>query len=233
MDKLKIEYVDINSIKPYKNNDAYCVYMHIFPNNKKYIGITSQNPQRRWRRGNGYKTQEMMTRAINKYGWDNIEHIILFKNLMKNEAEEKEIELINKYKTNIRKYGYNIEEGGKTAKGYHLSQKTREKMSKSKTGKNNWLYGKHLSEETKRKLSVSHKGKCNIEAIRKGAKKRMGANAFNARKVIQCDKKGNMILIHGSMAEAGRITNTRLQDIHNCCKGRQKTANGFIWKYYN
>ena len=42
-----------------------------------------------------------------------------------------------------------------------------------------------------------------------------------------------MILIHGSMAEAGRITNTRLQDIHNCCKGRQKTANGFIWKYYN
>lgn len=45
MNELKIEYVDINSIKPYKNN-VYSVYIHIFPNNKKYIGITSQTPHR-------------------------------------------------------------------------------------------------------------------------------------------------------------------------------------------
>lgn len=232
MEKLKIEYVDINSIKPYEKN-AYSVYIHIFPNNKKYIGITSQIPQRRWRDGSGYKSQEMLTRAINKYGWKNIEHIILYENLTKDEAEEKEIELINKYKTNIRKYGYNIEAGGNSARGYHLSKKTREKMSKSKTGENNWLYGKHLSKETKRKLSIAHKGKCDIEAIRKGAKKRLGANAYNSRKVIQCDKKGNKIKIYDSLADAYRTTNTRVQDIYNCCKGRQKTANGFIWKYYD
>ena len=233
MDKLKIEYVDINSIKPYEKNAKYFVYIHIFPNNKKYIGITSQTTQRRWRNGNGYKRQEMLTRAINKYGWDNIEHIVLFKNLTQEEAEQKEIELIDKYKTNVRKYGYNIEPGGNCAKGYHLRKETREKMSKSKTGKNNWLYGKHLSEETKRKLSIAHIGKCDIEAIRRGAKKRMGANAYNSRKVIQCDKKGNKINIYDSLADAYRTTNTRVQDIYNCCKGRQKTANGFIWKYYD
>lgn len=64
-------------------------------------------------------------------------------------------------------------------------------------------------------------------------KKRMGANTYNSRKVIQCDKKGNMLKIYRSMADAGRITNTRPQDIFNCCKGRQKSANGFIWKYYD
>lgn len=232
MEKLKIEYVNIDSIKPYKNN-AYFVYIHIFPNNKKYIGITSQTPERRWRNGDGYKNQEMLTRAINKYGWDNIEHIILFDNLSKEEAEQKEIKLIYKYKTNIRKYGYNIEAGGNSARGYHLSKKTREKMSKSKTGKNNWLYGKHISNDVKKKMSIAHIGKCDIEAIRRGAKKRMGVNAYNSRKVIQCDKKGNKIKIYDSLADAYRTTNTRVQDIYNCCKGRQKTANGFIWKYYN
>lgn len=233
MMELKIEYVDINSIKPYEKNAKYFVYIHIFPNNKKYIGITSQTTQRRWRNGKGYKSQKMLTRAINKYGWDNIEHIVLFKNLTQEEAEQKEIELIDKYKTNVRKYGYNIEPGGNCAKGYHLRKETREKMSKSRTGKNNWLYGKHLSEETKRKLSIAHIGKCDIEAIRRGAKKRMGANAYNSRKVIQCDKKGNKINIYDSLADAYRTTNTRVQDIYNCCKGRQKTANGFIWKYFN
>lgn len=230
--KLKIEYVDINSIKPYKNNDYY-VYIHIFPNNKKYIGITSQIPQRRWRYGNGYKNQEMLARAIKKYGWNNIEHIILFENLTQEEAEQKEIELINKYKTNIRKFGYNIEAGGSCSRGYHLSKKTREKMSKSRTGKNNWLYGKHISGDVKKKMSIAHIGKCDIKAVREGAKKRMGVNAYNSRKVIQCDKKGNKIKIYDSLADAYRTTNTRVQDIYNCCKGRQKTANGFIWKYYN
>ena len=59
----------------------------------------------------------MLTRAINKYGWDNIQHIILYKNLTQKQAEEKEIDLIKKYKTNIRKYGYNIEPGGNSARG--------------------------------------------------------------------------------------------------------------------
>ena len=230
---MQIVKININDLKPYEKNAKYFVYVHIFPNNKKYIGITSQTTQRRWRNGKGYKSQKMLTRAINKYGWDNIEHIVLFKNLTQEEAEQKEIELIDKYKTNVRKYGYNIELGGNCAKGYHLRKETREKMSKSRTGKNNWLYGKHLSEETKRKLSIAHIGKCDIEAIRRGAKKRMGANAYNSRKVIQCDKKGNKINIYDSLADAYRTTNTRVQDIYNCCKGRQKTANGFIWKYYD
>ena len=65
----------------------YVVYMHIVPNGKKYIGITSQNINRRWQKGKGYWSIEYFTIAINKYGWDNIQHIILFDNLSKTEAE--------------------------------------------------------------------------------------------------------------------------------------------------
>ena len=79
----------------------YIVYMHTCPNGKKYIGITSQSPERRWQKGKGYAygSNPYFYNAIEKYGWDNIEHTILFRNLTKEEAEQKEIELIKEHKT--------------------------------------------------------------------------------------------------------------------------------------
>ena len=62
-----------------KNN--YTVYMHISPSNKRYIGITSTKIEERWRNGKGYKHNKHFTNAINKYGWDNFEHIIIAKDL--------------------------------------------------------------------------------------------------------------------------------------------------------
>ena len=90
---------------------SYTVYKHLFPNQKIYIGMTSLKPYRRWDKGRGYSTQELMSRAINKYGWDNIEHIIIASGLSKREAEELEISLIAELKANNPMYGYNIENG--------------------------------------------------------------------------------------------------------------------------
>lgn len=98
----------------------YYVYKHTFPNGKVYIGITSLKPEYRWNNGKGYlkKTkddkydQPLIAYAINKYGWDNIEHEILFKGLSKKAAELKEIELISQYKSDNREFGYNLEKGG-------------------------------------------------------------------------------------------------------------------------
>lgn len=56
----------------------YCVYKHTSPSNKVYIGITSQEPERRWKNGNGYKKNLYFTKAIKKYGWDNFAHEILW-----------------------------------------------------------------------------------------------------------------------------------------------------------
>ena len=41
--------------------------MHIAPNNKRYIGITKQNPIKRWLYGKGYQKQDYFYNAILKY----------------------------------------------------------------------------------------------------------------------------------------------------------------------
>ena len=106
---------DYSFLREYKDNKCskvYSVYKHTTPNNKSYIGITRQNPERRWQSGNGYNTQQYFWRAIQKYGWDNIIHIVLESNLTHDEACEKEKYYIQKFHTNNREYGYNITSGG-------------------------------------------------------------------------------------------------------------------------
>ena len=44
----------------------YCVYMHTCPKGRVYIGITRNNPLKRWQNGTGYRTNEYFTRAIKK-----------------------------------------------------------------------------------------------------------------------------------------------------------------------
>lgn len=87
----------------------YYVYMHYFPDKKAYIGLTRQKPEDRWSNGSGYKKQPVYS-AIEKFGWENIEHIILQKNLTFNEAQELEKYYINKYDSINN--GYNVGKGG-------------------------------------------------------------------------------------------------------------------------
>lgn len=89
----------------------FTIYLHRCPNGKCYVGMTSQKPIRRWANGKGYKHNSDFSSAIEKYGWGNIEHIILEEGLTMNDACKSE-------KYNIKKYncifpnGYNIAIGG-------------------------------------------------------------------------------------------------------------------------
>ena len=47
-------------------NKKYIVYEHISPSNKRYIGITCQTPEQRWRNGEGYKGSTAFYNAIKK-----------------------------------------------------------------------------------------------------------------------------------------------------------------------
>lgn len=91
--------------------NSYCVYLHTFPNGMKYVGITEygNQPNARWKNGFGYMNNSEMFSAIVKYGWDNIEHDVLFTNLSKDEALRKEKELINEHDS-VR-CGYNRANG--------------------------------------------------------------------------------------------------------------------------
>jgi hypothetical protein len=108
-------------------NNNYSVYIHLFPNGKRYVGITANNPKKRWNYGVGYREQPRVYRAIKKYGWKNIEHIVLFSGLCKEEACQKEIELIKKYNTTSIKNGYNISFGGELG---NIGTKRTEKQKK-------------------------------------------------------------------------------------------------------
>ena len=89
----------------------YCVYAHVNKQNgKMYIGITN-NVQRRWEyNGIAYKNCAHFWNAINKYGWDCFEHMVLIDNISFSIACEMEIYLIKKY--NTVNQGYNISLGG-------------------------------------------------------------------------------------------------------------------------
>ena len=73
--------------------ENFKVYVHINKNNNKaYVGMTKQNPEYRWgSQGQGYRVQPKFYNAIQKYGWNNFEHLILADNI-KSEEEALEIE---------------------------------------------------------------------------------------------------------------------------------------------
>lgn len=127
-------------------------------NSKCYIGITSRKPEIRWNNGKGYSDvkENHFYRAIQKYGWNNFTHEILFENLSKEEACKKEIELIAKYKSNNPEFGYNLSLGGESGSyGYKHTQEQNNAKSLRQLGKKH----KPHTEETKQKISKSKMGK--------------------------------------------------------------------------
>ena len=79
----------------------YCVYELIFPNGKRYIGLTGQKPESRWKNGRGYKGQ-LVYKPIKKYGWKNIKHIVISSGLTQEQAVRLEKYLIGYYKSYLR-----------------------------------------------------------------------------------------------------------------------------------
>ena len=209
----------------------YKLYIHINKlNNKKYVGITKQkNVLSRWKNGLGYKKSPRFYNSIMKYGWDNFNHIVLFNNLTKEEAEKLEKYFIKLFNTTNEKYGYNLQNGGGIS---DVSELTKYKISKANIGK-------HHSEETKKKMSISHIGKqkClgykhNNATKEKHRKLWIGTNNINAKGVNQYDLDGNFIRHYNYMDEIKRYINiSSTSHISDCCRGKRNKCYGFIWKY--
>lgn len=168
-----------------KEDRRWCVYIHRnMINDKAYIGVTNQNPEDRWgKNGNGYaEDQPVIHNAIQKYGWNNFEHIIFADNLTSTEAYCMEVQLIALFQTNCCRHrhperGYNCTDGGEGVLGTSITEETRKKMSlkakeRLKDPTNHPMYGVHRygidgphygkmhSNESKQKMSESRKGKC-------------------------------------------------------------------------
>lgn len=133
----------------------YKVYMHVVPNGKVYIGITKVSVKARWNGGRGYKNQ-LFGRAVEKYGWDNIEHIVLFDDI---EDEDTalliEEDLIIRFDSTNPQKGYNvIRSDGHKGRIY----------SEMFQGKKNPRYGAKLTKEHREALSRANTGSGNVNA---------------------------------------------------------------------
>lgn len=246
-------------------SENYKVYKHTLPmdvsgkqNDMVYIGITSKKDvKQRWLNGSGYKKQDYFYNAIKKYGWDNFKHVVLFNGLTKQEAEQKEIELIAKYNSSNRLFGYNRTNGGncigtvlqetkdKISKanignqyslGFKQSIETRKRKSIAMMGNQNGK-GQKLSDEHKRILAESHKTK---EFRRKISKSNTGKrhSEETKRKLSETHKGLGAKMVR--CVETGAVYNS-IKDAHketgachivDCCKGNRQSAGGYHWEYY-
>lgn len=227
-------------------NINYKVYKHTTPNGKVYIGVTMNEPERRWQGGQGYKYHPHFFNAIKKYGWDNIKHDILYENLTKEQAELKEIELIALYKSNNREFGYNVANGGNTKgktseetkikisnslKGHYVSEDCRRKMSekaKLRVGEHSPNYGKKMTEERKRKISEKLKGFKHSEETKMKMRGLHSGENHPCCRPIFCVSTGEFFEYTKKAADKYKIQRA---NIIKCCKGERKTAGGLVWSY--
>ena len=233
--------------------DIYTVYCHTSPNGKRYVGI-SNNPIKRWNNGNGYIKNYRFYPDIEKYGWNNIKHEILYSNISFEYAKQLEKQLIKQWNLTNPLYGYNLREGGdgplsfksrrllsisllknKNSLGRKLSAETKQKISSSLKSyykiHNGSFYNRHHSQETINKLKnriVSDETKKKMSINHANVN---GANNPSAKPIRQLDLNGNIIKEYSYAKLAATTLNIDLSSIIKCCKGKQKTAGGYKWEY--
>lgn len=239
---MKIKLPKLYEWQKNENYMKYWVYIHLFPNGKRYVGLTKLKTLNwRWKSGEGYKTQQLIYRAIIKYGWKNIQHILY---QVDTEKEMKYLEkyLIAYYNTTNPLYGYNVSTGGDGSTGVpSTGRKSIDQFDKQGNYIRTWESIMSIDQE----LDYDWR---NISACIR--KKRPTAYGFywsytgelpefktyrTRRKVLQYDLDGNFIAEFENAAEAARSLNKRSVNIISCCNGKngQKTAYNFIWKYEN
>mgnify|MGYP001047967873 CR=1 FL=1 len=236
---------------------TYTVYMHKFPNGKVYIGITCQSVEERWRGGEGYKAQAVY-RAIQKYGWSNIEHIVVKTGLTKAQAEQEEMRLIKEFSSNNPEHGYNIDNGG-NCYGTHseetrakIAQKNREwvrsketceRISKALKGKKmpefrkekirRTLKGRKFTEEHRRKISQGEKGKIISQEVREKISRARKGQAFKCSNPEERGEKISQAMQTRNAERPEIMEKMRERSVAKCSKPIAQTdKNGSLIKVW-
>lgn len=144
--------------------------------------------------------------------------------------------------------------GNKNALGYHHTEETRKQISESLSSRKRKPFssehrkhiseskkGKELSEIQKRQLERLHQNNVGrkmpqsaIDSLVRRNKERVFTEDTikkMSKAVVQYDLNMNKISEFISGQEAFRKTGTDNSSITKCCKGKLKSANGYIWRY--
>lgn len=210
---------------------GYTVYKHIGPTGKVYVGITRQDPAKRWGRdGSGYKHCPHFSAAIQKYGWDTFRHEILYAGLTKEEAERLEVELIAKHQATDPARGYNADLGGSTGpkhsaetkKRIGAANRARECTPETRQKLREYRQAHPNSPETNRKIGEANRGrKHRPESIEK-------IRAAQTCKAVRNLTTGETF---PRVQDAARALGLDPSQIVKVCKGKRKTHGGYAWVY--
>lgn len=105
--------------------DPYSVYVLTVPDGRAYVGATSKDPKKRWRYGDGYRTNLEFHEAIRKVGWSNVRKEVMAEGLTRAEAARMESELIRERRS-WWPNGFNHTNGGEYPA--RVSEATRERL---------------------------------------------------------------------------------------------------------
>lgn len=231
------------------------IYKITNPKGKIYIGqsINIESRKRVYFYFNSYKNSigPVLTNSFKKYGFEN--HIFEV-------IEECSIEQLNERETYWKQYYLDQVKGNwkqvmfcnlHDTGGGPLSEITKQKISKSMTGKPSFWKGKTRGKEfgekisshptRSKKISDGNKGKpkpqtgLKLQGIPKTEQHKQNISNSsrgkirNNKPILQYDLKGNFIKEWISRTEAKKWLGSG--DIAGCLSGKQKQAGGFIWKY--
>ena len=226
-------------------------------NNKIYIGkstnikIRKKTHETSFIRGQAVNIH--LQRAVDKYGIENFEFVIL-EEVTLNNINEKEQYWINYFKSYDEVFGYNKTMGGD---GGNLTIETKLKISKTSPNRKviyqfnsngdlikKWNGVRDIERELKFLSSTISKA-CSVNTNNNSAYgfywsynedignlKGIGQQN-NTLKIQQFSLNGELIKIWSSISAAAKETNSSKSSIIRCCKNKQKTCNNFIWKYLN
>lgn len=198
-------------------NGTWKVYAHQNrTNGKLYIGITSLPLRKRFESsGTGYKRHNVkFWRAIQKYGWNNFDHILIADNLTESEANNMEALLIEKLDT--IKNGYNCRGGGEAGK---LSEETKVKIREKRSQQ-------IISRETIAKSAEKNKGKKRTEEFKSASRE------FKKpyMKSVLCVETGE---VFESITEAAKAFSITKGFISMVCNGKISSAHGYHFCFVN
>lgn len=222
-------------------------------NGKKYVGQSLNMPWR-WK-SHGFpsnlKPHQVLGRAILKYGIGNFEFTVLEK-CTPEELDEREMHYIEQLQPE-----YNMTIGGRGVVGNILSEEVKALLSAK--AKDQW---DRMTPEQQRER-VSRLGKQKGHPFTEDARSRIRATlkeyfkhnttselqrkrSSEVNKVkLQGNQRGNKsvacldsetgepLLVFASVKSAAKCANIHPSNITSVLKGRQKTAGGFVWGYYD
>lgn len=202
-------------------------------NGMMYVGQTKNLKRRQWDWSHLEKkySNDILDAAREEYGTENFSFTILSECDTQDELDRWERHYIKIYRTRYPN-GYNLCDGGKGCSGWIMPEEIRKKLSESKKGEGNpmygvkpWNTGKKWSDENKKKISEGRKGK--LKGVPKSEEHKRKIGLAHAKAIVQVFPDGTTKEWE-SANEAGK-NGYNFSHICACCRGERNKHKGCKW----